>query len=77
MCERQGTPAPAPAPVKHAKIRGQKIEIDEKVHFATGSSIIEADSDPLLTEIADIIIPGHDNYFLTDRALRRAAGGGT
>jgi outer membrane protein OmpA-like peptidoglycan-associated protein len=60
-------PAPAPepppkpkAPVKakelsHVKIAGDHLEIDQKIHFATDSDVIESDSFGLLDEIAGVL----------------------
>jgi outer membrane protein OmpA-like peptidoglycan-associated protein len=50
-------PAPAPVPeVKHhVEVKGDHLEIDQKIAFATGRDEILADSMPLLDEIAEAV----------------------
>lgn len=38
-----------------ARLKGDRIEIDEKVHFATGKAEILADSFPLLDDVAGVL----------------------
>ncbi len=40
------------APVKHVQIKGDKVDIDEKIMFDTASANIKPESDKLLDEIA-------------------------
>lgn len=40
------------APVKHVQVKGDKVDIDEKIMFDTNSATIKPESDKLLDEIA-------------------------
>jgi outer membrane protein OmpA-like peptidoglycan-associated protein len=53
-------PKPAPAPKKesHVKVTADHLEIDQKIHFAKDSDVIEQDSFALLDEIAEVL-KGH------------------
>lgn len=47
----------APLPKKMLVIfKGDKIEILQQVHFATGKATILADSNPLLQQVVDVIV---------------------
>lgn len=46
--------APPPAP-HHVEVKGNKVEIDEKIQFEVNKSTIKAESNGLLDEIAQVI----------------------
>ncbi|AKU99613.1 Outer membrane fibronectin-binding protein [Labilithrix luteola] len=47
--------AEAPQKIKHARLKGDHIEIDEKIQFAVNADTILSSSDSLLGEIVDTI----------------------
>ena len=48
-------PAPAPAPPSRVRVERERIAVDDKIHFNTGSAEIAEQSHQLLNEIASVL----------------------